>query len=141
VAQVTPGLSWLGQGPVGRSSFCVTFVRGLMQEEVLAGFGADPAAAVDRTVQQAVAGETSVSDSFGPYVRLGRSGGWVFAWEEATQEGTRTEVLRNVSRRGDAVVVRHALDAFAEFAYAAGGDAPISLPASPAPFRCVRLGV
>jgi hypothetical protein len=128
MAQMTPGqgtgagLAWLGQGPVQRSSFCVTFVRGLTQEEVLAGFGADPSVAVDRTLEQAEAGEASVLESFGPYVRAGRSAGWVFAWEEATHEGTRREVLRNVSRRQDAVVVRHVLDAFAEFGYAAYGE-------------------
>jgi hypothetical protein len=100
----------------------VTFVGGLTQDEVLAGFGADPAVALDRTLKQAVAGEASAAESFGPYVRVGRSDGWVFAWEEATHEGTRKEVLRSVSLRGDAVVVRHALDAFAEFGYAAGGE-------------------
>jgi hypothetical protein len=116
------GLAWLGQGSVDRSSFCVTFVRGLTQEEVLAGFGADPLVAVNRTLEQAVAGEASPSESFGPYVRVGRSDGWVFAWEEATHEGTRPEVLRHVSRRRDAVVARHVLDAFAEFGYAADGE-------------------
>ncbi len=128
MAQMTPGqgagagLAWLAQVPVDRSSFCVTFVRGLTQEEVLAGFGADPSEAVDRTLEQAVAGEASALEGFGPYVRVGRSDGWVFAWEEATHEGTRREVLSKVSRGGDAVVVRHALDAFAEFGYAAYGE-------------------
>jgi Family of unknown function (DUF6461) len=115
------GLVWLGQGPVPRTSFCVTFVRGASQDEVLAGFGADPGEAEVRTLAEVITAESSWQVEYGPFVRVGRSGEWLFAWEEASHEGTRPEVLRRVSHGGEAVVVRHALDAFAEFGYAAGG--------------------
>jgi hypothetical protein len=115
------GLAWLGQGPVLRTSFCATFVRGMSQGEVLAGFGADPGEAEIRTFEEVLTAESSWQEGYGPFVRVGRSGDWLFAWEEASHEGTRPEVLRRVSRGGEAVVVRHALDAFAEFGYAAGG--------------------
>lgn len=115
------GLMWLGQGWVERSSFCVTFVRGMTQDEVLAGFGATPGEAVGRTLAEAEAGEFSLDEQYGPFMRVGRCGEWLFAWEEISSEGTRPEVLRRISCGGEAVAIRHALDAFAEFAYAAGG--------------------
>lgn len=115
------GLAWLGQGPVPRTSFCLTFVRERSESDVLAGFGADPDEAEVRTLAEVMTAESSWQEGYGPFVRVGRSGEWLFAWEEASYEGTRPEVLRRVSRGGEAVVVRHALDAFAEFGYAAGG--------------------
>jgi len=93
----------------------------MTQSEVLAGFGADPEEAAARTLEQAITAESSWQEGYGPFVRVGRSGGWLFAWEEASFEGARPEVLRRVSRGGEAMVVRHALDAFAEFGYAADG--------------------
>ncbi|MBV9384397.1 MAG: hypothetical protein JOY82_23790 [Streptosporangiaceae bacterium] len=116
-----PGLAWLGQGPVPRTSFCVTFIRGMTREEVLARFGADPGEASPRTLDEQMAAESSWHEGYGPFVRVGRCDGWLFAWEEASYEGVRPEVLRRVPDGGEAVVVRHALDAFAEFGYAAAG--------------------
>jgi hypothetical protein len=93
----------------------------MSQDEVLAGFGADPGEAVGRTLAEAEAGESSPDEGYGPFVRVGRSGEWLFAWEETSAEGIRPEVLQRVSSSGQAAAVRHALDAFAQFAYAVGG--------------------
>jgi hypothetical protein len=96
------GLTWLGDQPdVGSWPFCLTFVRGSTEREVLEGFGADPDAAV-------AAGATI---PFGeahdpPRVMVGRSGEWVFALEEnITAQGTRPEVLRRLSARTEAVAI------------------------------------
>jgi hypothetical protein len=114
------GLTWLADQPnVGSWPFCLTFVRGSTEREVLEGFGADP----DDTV---AAGATipfgEVHDP--PRVMVGRSGEWVFALEEnIPAQGTRPEVLRRVSARAEAVAIYNDIGkGNDEFAHAFNGE-------------------
>jgi hypothetical protein len=114
------GLTWLGDQPdVGSWPFCLTFVRGSTEREVLEGFGADPDDA-------GVAGATI---PFGeardrPTVMVGRSGEWVFALEEnVPAQGTRPEVLRRLSARTEAVAIYNDIGkGNDEFAHAFNGE-------------------
>jgi hypothetical protein len=112
---------------VGSWPFCLTFVRGGTEREVLEGFGADP----DDTVAGRVAipfGE--VHDR--PRVMVGRSGKWVFALEEnIPAQGTRPEVLRRVSTRAEAVAVYNDIGkGNDEFAHAVDGEIITAVTAS-----------
>ncbi|MGH3249138.1 MAG: DUF6461 domain-containing protein, partial [Trebonia sp.] len=114
------GLTWLADQPdVGSWPFCLTFVRGATEREVLEGFGADP----DDVVP---AGATI---PFGeahdiPRVMVGRSGEWVFALEEnIPAQGTRPEVLRRLSARTEAVAIYNDIGkGNDEFAHALNGE-------------------
>ena len=114
------GLTWLADQPdVGSWPFCLTFVRGSTEREVLEGFGANP----DDTV---AAGATI---PFGeahdrPRVMVGRSGEWAFALEEnILPQGTRPEVLRRVSARTEAVAIYNDIGKDNdEFAHAFNGE-------------------
>ena len=96
------GLTWLADQPdVGSWPFCLTFVRGATEREVLEGFGADPG---DAVAARATIPFGEAHDP--PRVMVGRSGDWVFALEEnIPAQGTRPEVLRRVSDRTEAVAV------------------------------------
>jgi len=115
------GLTWLSEGPAQRSSFCVTFVEGADEQAVFEAFGAQAGERQARTAAQVRAAEDSFDDGYGPFVRVTRCGRWSVAWEETSSEGTRPEVLRRLSSGGRVVSVRHALDAFAQLAYAESG--------------------
>jgi hypothetical protein len=119
------GLAWLADQPeVGSWPFCLTFVRGATEREVLEGFGADP----DDVV---AAGATipfgEVHDR--PRVMVGRSGEWVFALEEnIPAQGTRPEVLRRVSARTEAVAIYNDIGkGNDEFAHAFNGEVVTAL--------------
>ena len=60
-----------------------------------------------RTLDETVTAESTFDDGHDPFVRIGRCDGWVFAWENASGEGVRPEVLRRLSRGTEVVVVRH----------------------------------
>jgi hypothetical protein len=119
------GLTWLADHPdVGSWPFCLTFVRGATQREVLEGFGADP----DDTIP------ASATIPFGevhdrPRVMVGRSGEWVFALEEnITAQGTRPEVLRRLSARTEAVAIYNDIGkGNDEFAHAVNGEVVTAL--------------
>lgn len=114
------GLTWLASQPnVGSWPFCLTFVRGSTEREVLEGFGADPDAVV---VARAVIPFGEAHDR--PRVMVGRSGEWVFALEEnITAQGTRPEVLRRVSARTEAVAIYNDIGkGNDEFAHAFNGE-------------------
>lgn len=122
------GLMWLDERFADRLNFCLTFVRGSGEEAVFSAFGADPGQAVPRTRQETERMQDSVEHGYGPFVRVGRAGDWLFAWEEGSAEGARPEVLRRLSAGGaEAVAVRNALAAFAGFGYAADGEVITSL--------------
>jgi hypothetical protein len=128
---VNEGLEWLGQGDVPRMSFCVSFVRHGSPDCVFAAFGALPESAVPRTLDGAISAESTFDDGYGPFVRVGRCEGWLFAWENASSEGMRPEVLRRLSQGTEVVAVRHVLDGCPQFAYAADGTVITSLAAMP----------
>lgn len=121
------GLMWLDERFGEQLSFCVTFVCGTDERSVFAAFGADPDEAVARSRQEAELAEESWEQGYGPFVRVGRCGEWLFAWEQASSEGARPEVLRRVSAGAEAVTVRNCLDGFAEFGHAADGDVTTTL--------------
>ena len=114
------GLTWLADLPhVGSWPFCLTFVRGATEREVLEGFGADPDAA----------GAASATIPFGeaqdpPRVMVGRSGEWAFALEEnIPAQGTRPEVLRRLSARTEAIAIYNDIGkGNDEFAHAFNGE-------------------
>jgi hypothetical protein len=115
-------LMWLDERFGEQLSFCVTFVRGTDERGVLVAFGADPDETVPRSRLEAEIAEGSWDQGYGPFVRVGRCGEWLFAWEQASSEGSRPEVLRRVSVGAEAVALRNCLDGFAEFGHAADGD-------------------
>lgn len=125
------GLTWLGDQPdVGSWPFCLTFVRGSTEREVLEGFGADP--------DEAVPGHATIP--FGeaydrPRVMVGRSGEWVFALEEnIPAHGTRPEVLRRLSARTEAVAIYNDIGkGNHEFAHAFNGEVITALMTSMPP--------
>ncbi|HEX7165204.1 MAG TPA: DUF6461 domain-containing protein [Trebonia sp.] len=115
------GLTWLAHQPnVGSWPFCLTFVRGGTEREVLEGFGADLDDAV--AARDAMISIDEAHDR--PTVMVGRSGEWVFALEEnIPARGTRPEVLRRVSARTEAVAVYNDIGkGNDEFAHAFNGE-------------------
>ncbi len=131
---VAAGLTWLSEGRVQRSSFCVTFVEGADEQAVFESFDTRTGERTPRTGAQVRAAEAAFDEGYGPFVRVTQCGRWVVAWEESSSEGTRPEVLRRLSALGRAVSVRHALDAFAALAYAEGGVLFTSVTTLP-PYR------
>jgi hypothetical protein len=121
------GLLWLAQRFGSQRNFCATFFRGLDERAMFAAFGADPGKAIPQTRQEAEDAEASWDQGYGPFMRVGRCGRWLFAWEQMSWEGMRPEVLRRVSAGGDAVAVRNSLSGIAGFAYAERGDVVTSL--------------
>jgi hypothetical protein len=122
------GLMWLDEYFGEQLNFCLTFVRDADERAALAAFGADPDEAVLRTRQETAQLQDSWEQGYGPFVRVGRAGQWLFAWEEGSWEGRRPEVLRRVSAgEAEAVTVFNALGSFAGFGYAARGEVITSL--------------
>jgi hypothetical protein len=118
---INEGLVWLGQGDAQRMSLCVSFVRDGSQDSVFAAFGAAPQSTTPRTLDEVITAESTFDDGYGPFVRVGRCDGWLFAWENASSEGMRPEVLRRLSRGTEVVTVRHIFGGCPQFAYAADG--------------------
>jgi hypothetical protein len=108
-------LEWLADSPLARmqAGFCLTLARGVTEDETFAAFGADPEHARPRRWED-------LQDVM--HLQVGRSGDWVFALELNSVNGTRPQVLRQVSAGGEAVVVRGAgTGVHHRFAYASGG--------------------
>lgn len=122
-----PGLTWLDGGSVGSPGFCLTFVRGLDEAAVLAALGAELGEPAFRTRREASQANADPAHGYGPFALAGRSGDWVFAWEEASSEGQRPEVLRRLSAEGEAVTVSSTGVAHSGFGYALGGEVVTSL--------------
>lgn len=121
------GLTWLASWEgAGNWPFCLTFVRGGGEDEVLRGFGADPREAV----------LVDWDESEVPVVRVKRSGDWTVALDESIPaQGTRPEVLRRVSAGTDAVAIYQDIASLNhEFAYAHDGEviATVTTSAPPA---------
>ena len=118
-----PGLMWLA-GPryAGRWPFCLTFVSGAGEDQVLAAFGADPGAPGSRaTARSALA---AAEPAGLPRVLLRPAGGWLAALEQNTPPyGIRPDVLRAASVHGEAVAIYQDIGKLNhEFAHAAGGQ-------------------
>ena len=114
------GLTWLANQPdAGSWPFCLTFVRGSTEREVLKAFGAGPGDQNDPNGQN---DQNEARDR--PTVMVGRSGEWVFALEEnIPAQGIRPEVLRRVSERTEAVALYNDIGkANDEFAHAVNGE-------------------
>jgi Family of unknown function (DUF6461) len=125
------GLTWLADYPdVGSWPFCLTFVRGVTEREVLEGFGADPD---DAGVASATIPFGEVHDR--PRVMVGRSGEWVFALEEnIPAQGMRPEVLRRLSARTEAVAIYNDIGkGNDEFAHAVNGEVITALTTTAPP--------
>ena len=121
-----PGLRWLA----GRWPCCVTFVRGVSEDQVFRAFGANPDEAVVRRLGEPLDPAEAVPS---PVVRVGRAGDWVIAIEDgwSTPQGVRPEVLRRVSPGGAAVAVYEDIGKLNhEFGYAADGDVIAALTTS-----------
>ena len=118
-----PGLMWLA-GPryAGRWPFCLTFVSGAGEDQVLAAFGADPGAPGSRaTARSALA---AAEPAGLPRVLVRPAGGWLAALEQNTPPyGIRPDVLRAASVHGEAVAIYQDIGKLNhEFAHAAGGQ-------------------
>jgi hypothetical protein len=122
------GLTWLADRPnVGSWPFCLTFVRGATEREVLEGFGAEGLGAdanAPDAPDDAGAAIPSGEVHDRPRVMVGRSGEWIFALEETmTAQGTRPEVLRRLSARTEAVAIYNDIGkGNDEFAHAYNGE-------------------
>jgi Family of unknown function (DUF6461) len=125
------GLLWLDDRFAEQINFCLTFVGGSDEAGLFRAFGADPGEAVPRTRAEAEAADDDPALGYGPSVRVGRVGEWLFAWEESSWQGHRAEVLRRASAGGEAVAVANTLGAFAGFGYAAAGEVVTSMVTIP----------
>jgi len=126
------GLTWLAnQHDAGSWPFCLTFVHGCDEREVLEGFGADPD---DTVAARATIPFGEIHDR--PSVMVGRSGEWVFALEENIPvQGTRPEVLRRVSAGIEAVAIYNDIGKLNhEFAHACDGEVITALTTSIPPY-------
>uniref|UniRef100_A0A8D3WFG5 Uncharacterized protein n=1 Tax=Streptomyces pratensis (strain ATCC 33331 / IAF-45CD) TaxID=591167 RepID=A0A8D3WFG5_STRFA len=91
---------WAGE----YASFCLSFVRGLDESELLRRFGALADTHRPRSRGQAQADAQRWMAGLLPVVRAGRCGQWAFGIEEGHRwEGNRSEVLRRLSRGTQAV--------------------------------------
>ena len=90
---------WAGE----YSSFCLTFVRGVDESELLRRFGALTDTRRPRSRGQAHEDAQRWTTGFRPVVRVGGCGQWAFGIEERHWEGSRSEVLRRLSHGTQAV--------------------------------------
>ena len=118
-----PGLMWLA-GPryAGRWPFCLTFVSGAGEDQVLAAFGADPGAPGSQAPARSA---LAAPDPAGlPRVLVRPADGWLAALEQNTPPyGVRPGVLRAASVHGAAVAIYQDIGKLNhEFAHAADGQ-------------------
>ncbi|MGW2257384.1 DUF6461 domain-containing protein [Streptomyces sp. NPDC001780] len=96
---------WAGE----YGEFCLSFVRGVDEREVLSRFGAltdaDGPRTRPRTREQAYEDSRRWTSGFLPVVRAGRCGDWAFGIEQGHWEGSRSEVMRRLSRGTQAVSI------------------------------------
>lgn len=114
---------WLGAAPYASSwPFCLTFVRGGRESEVLTAFGADPRDEPARITARSA--PASAGPAGLPLVLLRRSGDWLVALEQnIPPQGARPEVLRNVSAATEAVMLYQDVGKlYHEFAHAFDGE-------------------
>ncbi|MGH3170828.1 MAG: hypothetical protein ACRDN0_33775, partial [Trebonia sp.] len=85
----SPGLEWL---TTGEWPGCLLFARGVSEDQVLRGFGADPDEALVRGPDEPVPAAGGTTDA--PVIRVARIGEWVVAIEDGDPpQGIRPEVL------------------------------------------------
>lgn len=126
---------WLGAAPyAGSWPFCLTFVRGGGESEVLAAFGADPRDEPARITARSV--PASADPAGLPLVLLRRSGDWLVALEQnIPPQGARPEVLRNVSAATEAVMLYQDIGKlYHEFAHAFDGEVVSAVTTSWPPY-------
>ncbi|GAA2634024.1 DUF6461 domain-containing protein [Paractinoplanes durhamensis] len=105
--------------PWMREALCLTWACGLGEGDLIRGFGGDPAAAEPMTI--AVFEQLTRSEGL-DVVKVGPAGGeWLLAMEGYGFQGSRREVLRSLSRRGQAVNVYWNINAYNHFSYAQDG--------------------
>jgi hypothetical protein len=117
------GLSWIAATYKG--VYCVTFARGLEEQEMLGRFVGDPSRAwliPDLVEDEELREELEALEEEGPIVQVGSCEGWSFALEGgASWEGTRPEVLWRVSQGTVAVSLYRNVNAVTRFSYAVNG--------------------
>lgn len=115
-----PGLMWLA-GPryAGRWPFCLTFVSGAAEDQVLAAFGADPGAPDAQATARSALAPAGL-----PRILVRPAGGWLAALEQNTPPyGIRPDVMRPASARGEAVAIYQDIGKLNhELAHAADGQ-------------------
>lgn len=93
------GIAWIRDV---YDAYCITFARGLSVAELVRRMGSDP----ERILPSVSPDEAlRLAEDEGPVARLGTSGGWAFAVEFASAEGTDRRALQRVSRGTDAVLL------------------------------------
>ncbi|AXE81340.1 hypothetical protein C5746_35250 [Streptomyces atratus] len=92
---------WAG----GYHAFCLTFVHGVDEAELLRRFGALHETWRPRSRAEARDDAARWTSGYLPVVRAGSCGQWAFGIEEGVGEGARGEVLRRLSHGSQAVSV------------------------------------
>ncbi len=110
------GLAWIRDNS---EAYCVTFVKGLDETELLRRFGGDLAwARLARYDDWEAVEELQM---FGDVVRVGYCDGWAFVYEGNGYRGTLSEVLQPLSAGTAAVSVFRNINALMNFGYAEDG--------------------
>jgi Family of unknown function (DUF6461) len=102
---------------------CITFVRGKNEDDVLRGFGGDPATERLMTLTD-VANESCNSGypyGYAPLLMVDTINDWVVIFEDNGFQGTRHEVLQPVSQGTEMVSVYWNVNAVQRFIYAVDG--------------------
>jgi Family of unknown function (DUF6461) len=102
---------------------CITFVRGNNEDEVLRGFGGDPA--TERLMTLTEVAEESINSGYpygyAPLLMVDTINDWVVILEDNGFQGTRHEVLQAVSQGTEMVSVYWNVNAHQRFIYAVDG--------------------
>jgi hypothetical protein len=107
VVMADEGLLWLDERFAETLNFCLMFVRGISERAVLTAVGADPDEAVPMTRHQAEEADASLAHRYGPFVRVGRSGEWLFRTYAAAQSACPARCFPARSDRQGCSAGRH----------------------------------
>lgn len=109
------GMQWI---PDVFDTYCLTLVRDLTVPELVRRLGADPAA-----VKRGVTGSEAFSLAMneGPVSLLGTSRGWAFSLEHWSDRGAEKDVLAELSRGTEAVVLVNSGVGLMRFLHAVDG--------------------
>lgn len=108
--------SWLGE------AYCLTFVRGLEEREVLRRFGGDLATLEPRTLEEVDDRQQSLYGGYAAVLSVARVSEWAVAVEMNGFQGIRPEVIRALSARTTAVSVFRSVNMDSTLAYAVDGE-------------------
>jgi hypothetical protein len=132
-SQEVERFDWI-RGTAIQEAACLTFVRGSDIGLVAKAFGA-VVERVRRLDFEEFCEEAFAHHEKHPVIGLQRIGDWVLVVEDNGFEGSRTEVLRRVSARSEAVSVFWNVNSLTHFNHAAGGEVRTSFEAQMPEYR------